>query len=1225
MEQVLQENEFLNKQIPLLTGKLETYRARLMEKADFFKDQDSHGQRDSRIKDLENEIQANKEKIRMNSQLTQALGDSVKREEQLKKQCDQLLESLHSALAEDEKLAMRIAQMEQNSDEMQKLFKSKEDELMKLKNSAGIKNDVVTKRSKPNALAQAIEKDIEIGANKWKQLKYCYIEGLTDKENFEMLRKVLDYREKFLQGEGVNSILEKSPDVDIFMGTGQSKDLHYSELEGKRNSSYENFEDALLERENDIKDLLKDYERLQVQYKDLEKVVANRDSEILQLREKLAFKSNQLVNIYQNQESQSTMPVELNSLKKQYLELLSSHQMLNSQLTLLHSKGKDYSDLLQEFLDNEIDKETLINQIEESFKWRLSIEVESIESELIQDLQKKIDELEKKYLQEQLDAESLRIEITALKNLIEEEKKIEKDGKNNKNEWKKYRRDHVLRVEKIYMDEISELKTTIAKSSEIYQEKEMRLIALNKKYEKELRDLTQTLKKEHESKKKITELFTKEKENCEKLKETISQQKAEQENFSKRYSDTKTAFEDSNRKIFKLEQEIQKNAEIEDNANTKEKLYKDQIEEYEVIKTRLYNEITRLNKQIQEQELDKSKLIVEKKSSIYFSEESKENFLKELQGREDKISSLEKENFKLKNEVFELDVRLKSSENDNEKMQVLKKNLSDMQKQVLGYEILTREKQYLESENKTIREDLKNAQSSIQQLKMEIRSLSTELLDMQKDLAISNNNGRKSESPTVTEELQAVQSRLSSLNKEFQIIKNELDKANEEKSSLVKNKKQLEGEISALKSESNNLKGKISALSQPKEMPSEFTNIKEKVQEIEMKYESLEACQDEMILTMRKIYKDWCTGCKISMKKFNGVNDPTREAVQVLEHVIAEYKKSIDLRRSQQEEDLKEILQRAQSLLSKMDSQPDSTYKAHTLRLLTENISLKQELLQRHQRALADERIFKELENVQGINDWALEKWKDSEKDAVRLRDQLLQVTIELEKHIKLAKESSSEHNQTSKSRQSENIKTNKDSDLEYILSEREYFKQKNYELEQELSKTDKDKQENRLLIGKLEKEKDLWKKAMLEVSAKIIAKPVDMENPSLIMTQIFNYLDLQQQKAKASNNYSEYLDEIQHLQDEIEYLRSRTDSNNYLQQENKKLEEVLQGYKTKEVYMEKKVQELMNKQGDSGLISALYEEKKLREELEEELTEKCNLIEKILKEYDENKKYLKL
>ena len=84
---------------------------------------------------------------------------------------------------------------------------------------------------------------------------------------------------------------------------------------------------------------------------------------------------------------------------------------------------------------------------------------------------------------------------------------------------------------------------------------------------------------------------------------------------------------------------------------------------------------------------------------------------------------------------------------------------------------------------------------------------------------------------------------------------------------------------------------------------------------------------------------------------------------------------------------------------------------------------------------------------------------------------------------------------------------------------------------------------------------------------------------------------------------------------------RNRSDIHT-LQQENKKLEDVISSLRTKEANWEKKLQERSN---DSGLLSALYEEKKIREELEEELTEKCNLIERILKEYEDNKKFLKL
>ena len=166
MERLIQENDYFSKQIPILTGKLETYRARLSENPELLKDKELLNQKDEKIIELENEKNNNKEKIRMNTQLTQALSDSVKREEQLKKQCDQLLESLHSALGEDEKLAIRIAQMEENMEYLQTMLKEKDEELNKLKDSNNAKGASIANRGKISEIARLIENDIEKGGNK---------------------------------------------------------------------------------------------------------------------------------------------------------------------------------------------------------------------------------------------------------------------------------------------------------------------------------------------------------------------------------------------------------------------------------------------------------------------------------------------------------------------------------------------------------------------------------------------------------------------------------------------------------------------------------------------------------------------------------------------------------------------------------------------------------------------------------------------------------------------------------------------------------------------------------------------------------------------------------------------------------------------------------------------------------------------------------------------------
>ena len=102
----------------------------------------------------------------MNSQLTQALSDSVKREEMLKKQCDQLLESLHSALGEDEKLALRIAQMEENTEYLQSVIKNKEDQLSDLKSLTETMTSKHGSKGKMSELAKLIENNIEEGGAK---------------------------------------------------------------------------------------------------------------------------------------------------------------------------------------------------------------------------------------------------------------------------------------------------------------------------------------------------------------------------------------------------------------------------------------------------------------------------------------------------------------------------------------------------------------------------------------------------------------------------------------------------------------------------------------------------------------------------------------------------------------------------------------------------------------------------------------------------------------------------------------------------------------------------------------------------------------------------------------------------------------------------------------------------------------------------------------------------
>ena len=230
-----------------------------------------------------------------------------------------------------------------------------------------------------------------------------------------------------------------------------------------------------------------------------------------------------------------------------------------------------------------------------------------------------------------------------------------------------------------------------------------------------------------------------------------------------------------------------------------------------------------------------------------------------------------------------------------------------------------------------------------------------------------------------------------------------------------------------------------------------------------------------------------------------------------------------------------------------------------------------------------------------------------------------MQVTLELEKRIKFAKESPDIPSQLEKI---EILQNKKNSEFEFVVSEKEYFRGRNIDLELEILKLNSEKLDFKQVFNRLEKERDNWKKTLLDVYLKITGRPTENESPLSIFNHIISFLDSQKDK-KSSGLYEKAQGEINYLRKQLEYYQNMPDFHG-LQQENKRLEESLQNLKLKEANLQNKIEELQSRSGDS-FLSALYEEKKLREELEEELTEKCNLIESILKEFEENKKYLKL
>lgn len=1100
-------------------GKLETFRSRASENPDSRSDKDLIASQSVKIEDIEQELLKNKEKIRMNSQLTQALSESVKREQQLKDQCDQLLDNLQAALAEGENLAKRVSTLE---------------------GSLGTHSLSTRKHSE---LGRLIESDLEKGGEKWKQLKYSRIEGLTDKENFELLRKLVDFRDQH----------------HLF-----AKEMNIGDLDSvKQSTDFRSMNEALQERESDIKDLLRDYEKLQNSYKDLDRVCKMREDELINLREKLAEKSNQLVSAYENSELQREIPEELGMLKDEFFKVAGKNQELVAQLGIIRKSGKDFFHVLKELSNEAIDRGSFISRAEEAFKWRLALEVQSLESNLVDSMKDNLLSCNQQIWQLKMVERRLEGEVNMMKMLNEEEKKAENNAKNNKNDWKKFRREHVQRVEKIYESEISALKEQIAGFSKNFSGTDEKISKMTEKLQNEIKELTFTLRKEHEGKKMLAELFAKEKESGEKLKELVEKLKNDFENLQKRYSEAKGALEDSNKKIFVLEQEVSKSSEMENSGNEKEKVLRDKIEDLEGVKTKLYAEITRLNKQIQEHEVDKQRLDYETKSNFYFTQESRETLFTEIQNREEKISSLEKENFQLKNEIFELDVRLKSCELDADKMQTMKKSISELQKQVLSVEMLTREKEYLTEENEVLREDLKISQSTVQQLKVELRTISTELIEIKTELTKSQNFKNQSAKQLQDDNIM-LKSQQETLQRELETLKADLFHTLEENSHLKKVRKSTESEIFSLKSRLQNVN---------KEIPAEFINVKEKVQELEMKYESLEACQDEMIVKLRKMYKNWCNSKKIPSLKFSGHNDPTQEALAITEHLISETKKFTE------NEDWQELTEKTKYLLGKIENLPDSTLKSHTLRLIAENIELKQEMLTKHEKAVQDENIFQELKSIPGVNEWTLQKWKDSEKDVTRLRKQLLEMTIELEKLIKNFN------------------RPQKTEEIEYLHSETEFLRQRIIDLEEQVLKLNSEKIENKQDHFKIDKDKETLKSCFFEIFHKIIGKYPESDSVSANMAVLMPYLDS---------------------------VKESVYNKNLLNQEFSRIEEYEKSLKYREKLLDHKSFE-KSSQDNQGIVSALYEEKKLREELEEELTEKCNMVESLLREYEDSKKNMKL
>ncbi|CAG9330717.1 unnamed protein product [Blepharisma stoltei] len=1339
----------------------------------------------------------------MKSQLTKALEASLQREGELKNQCDQLLETLKNLIPEETR--------EKQTPIRPKYSKSSPSRSVKSPSpSRKLANEFLGTSESEILYSRLVSGDLENGSKLWKKLGYEKFSTTDFENNYLILQEVVKQRDiKIAKLEADLRIKNKQKNNSEILAELEQKDneieLLKNTLLSKDNGDgniLEKYEQDVLEKETEIRELLLEYEKLQISFDNLRMEKMQTDNEIISLREKVAQKSHELRTVYEplavdDKESlfrssglKFNPDQEFEPIKQAYSEAVAYASYLESQLKILKRSKSDIFDLKNEIENifkgkslNDEETDRVYSKINEILQSKIIEQIDSINPSIVQSMKLNVEKIESEKLNKEAEIIVLNSEINRLKSFLEVENAIELDikqkikDKSSIEQWKKIKREHVNRVEKVYKTEIEELQSFIKQLQEEISGYLKDITNLKEKHGNDVQDLTNKLKREHDTKKQLAELFAKEKFSHEKSKEMLSSKVSfDTEKLAAQLKDAQNALESSNKKIFQLEKEIESNIKIIQNHEKLEIDLNNKIAEVENSKQKLYTELTRLNKKIQEIELEKNKEIQNLKDEVTEYEDVMNKNKQEILEKNEKMAELERENNTMQREIYDQDYRIKTKDNVEEKIKKYQREIKELKEQAKINEAELQDKKRMESDVKILQNNIKLYEESTKQLKQEIKRISADLQDAQNDLVASKRiQESELQRKSLNEQFQMseaskfkdLQNRYMSLSQEFSALKRQLAEAMEERNSLYaqitdliqqsktisqknseleenldeKNKengkisKKCEKEVKGLMDEINNkekiihsLQIKIQKIEKQNEDSRIIEKLNEKVEEIEKKYDQAEESQRKMLEDVKMKYIDWCKFTsstaiqRISPSQYRS-SDPVKETSKFIDAFYNEAKTlfSQDFRSPPIEaqdqplsvspsdftsfidytqETNQDFIEKANILLSRLEVLPENKAKAQAIKLLQENISLKQELLDRQNKGAKDEETFKKLKDIKGINDWALQKWQDSERDVIRLRAQLLEATKDLENKIHEQNEFNKVLDKAKEKieKLEKSLKNMKDKEGGDLSSETDTLRRTLRELTREKNELNKSLQQEWLK----------WKSSLIDLLEKIslvipIKKDASIDENSpdsiaqAILSSINAYKNDHTTGAKVwPEKEEEYLNSIHSfvvekkgmlksldesekeiimlkkqieslkismkgLQDENSLLKDRlkkaeesgnskekalNDSyqrgiqygisegrqieRNELEAENKHLQALIKEYKESKEMLQNKLQDQYHRIDEDRsyldqdeIIKAFYEEKDLREDLERELNQKCDLIESLLKDLESKRRYM--
>ncbi|OMJ69274.1 hypothetical protein SteCoe_33045 [Stentor coeruleus] len=969
------------------------------------------------------------------------------------------------------------------------------------------------------------------------------------------------------------------------------------------------------------------------------------EEENLHLRARLSEKSNKLSCMHENREAKAKSmqnfyneAEEIEILKKMVYESSENLIFLENQVKLIKSRAPMMSQVCEIIIGGKI---TSISKITEYLQAKVCEEIENIKGPLVENLRKAMIQGLKENVSLKHENICCKLKLETMEKLLDEERKMQEfieknNGISELDNWKAYKKDYIIRMENAYKNEITELRECINK---IKNEIAVASGDVEEKYIKEMQEITAKLRKEHDDKKRLAEIVN---------KLRLSNIDPELEH---QYEECKSLLTEATEKIEVLEKEIlqlseqkheteMKAQEIEQNLNEAQNAIKGKEKELETLfsTTVHVNEMEKVQEKFKRTKEKKRKSVIEIKQTA----EKCQNLYQEMQ-----LLTVEAENLKKKVVVLTEDNKkvVQQLEKSEEVKKSLEQELKELEKTKRDIE---KEKKNLEKEKKTIEKEKKEIEKEIRILEKSHNNLEEVIKDQ--------------ESSMKSQEKEIKQLEKSSR----QLIESLKSKT----ADLLTEKNDLLSQVSSIKVE---ILSKDQEIQKFKEKLIATESSLQKSQNYQQLYTSLVQTTQTLSNKVKDFYKNFCKEQKIDSPPFKSSNED--QLLSIYTHLIdlcrtlSSTQKRIDVSYEEPQatnddfkvkyydllckssiknvQDGKEIVEQLKTMKSKdceglqqwvVDKWQNTIEDCDKLR--QELITLSQELegKMKSENAGIMEKAFEELSSYKN----ELEK-QNSQIISNHMRHNSLLTEIDYLKQEKNAIEKELFMKTASMESELAEWKTCFSDIYKNLMAKppKSDCSPLNYRNEImnmviTLAKAEVNVEqvlfENANLIQLSEKyAKDV---KMLNEKCEYLESALQMQNENVADSKLYKgeMQEIWNENATLKNKLHDIMNENTMFKEKLQKFMSEGKKDNSREDVGKGKTE---DYANENMMLKRKINEVMRERDylderihsltNESLVKSSYEERAVREALEDELMNKCDLVKQLADEIEKYKKYLKI